>query len=57
MNERTAAKPDFASNLSELDSLLEDLNSARYANYPAKKGMHFICSFIYFFNVSLVLFI
>jgi paxillin len=39
MNEqRSGAKPDFASNLSELDSLLEDLNSARYANYPAKKG-------------------
>lgn len=39
MNERTAAKPDFASNLSELDSLLEDLNSARYANYPGKKAV------------------
>lgn len=33
-----SSKPDFASNLSELDSLLEDLNSARYANYGNKRG-------------------
>ncbi|GIX73510.1 hypothetical protein CEXT_472121 [Caerostris extrusa] len=38
ITEKPSSKPDFASNLSELDSLLEDLNSARYANYPAKKG-------------------
>ncbi|XP_054720610.1 paxillin-like [Uloborus diversus] len=37
MNEKSS-KPHFASNLSELDSLLEDLNSSRYANYPNKKS-------------------
>lgn len=54
MNERTAVKPDFASNLSELDSLLEDLNSARYANYPAKKGIFYLFILLMHcvFNVS-----
>uniref|UniRef100_T1IT74 Uncharacterized protein n=1 Tax=Strigamia maritima TaxID=126957 RepID=T1IT74_STRMM len=37
--QRTTNISSFNNNLSELDTLLEDLNSARYADYPDKKDM------------------